>query len=125
MAVGWPVGRPLYQPAAGRPTGRPLGQLRLAITLTIAITCVNSLDKFWTGCRSLENKLFTESVMLLCMALPSHGCAQQCPWRCIWMKGEYLENAAHICNYGNFECNYPVAMDGIQDLLFKMHFFSQ
>ena len=38
MAVGWPVGPPLYQPAAGRPSGRPLGQLRLAITLTIAIT---------------------------------------------------------------------------------------
>ena len=37
---------------------------------------VNSLDKFWTGCRTLENKLFTESVMLLRMALPSYGCAQ-------------------------------------------------
>jgi len=41
------------------------------------------------------------------------------------MKGEFFKNATQNFNHGNFECNYPVAMDGIQDLLFKKHFISQ
>ena len=39
------------------------------------------------------------------------------------MKSECFQNAAQYCNCGNFLCNNSVAIDGIQDLLFKMHFF--
>ena len=39
------------------------------------------------------------------------------------MKGEFFKNATQNFNHGNFECKYPVAMDGIQDLLFKKLFF--
>ena len=39
------------------------------------------------------------------------------------MKGEYFKDATQNFNHGNFEYNYPVVMDGIQDLLFKMHIF--
>ena len=37
------------------------------------------------------------------------------------MKGEFFKNATQNFNHGNFECNYPVSMDGFQDLLFKIH----
>ena len=40
------------------------------------------------------------------------------------MKSGCFKNATQDCNYGNFGCNNSVAMDGIQDLLFKMHFFT-
>ena len=39
------------------------------------------------------------------------------------MKGEFFKNATQNFNHGNFECNYSVAMDGIQDFLSKMHSF--